>query len=100
MTDTPTPTPRTLLVRWEALRPGKQLRNSFITAFVVLLAAHIGLVIAFHRITIGRALGYALFEGFLVAGFVTLATQGELARRRDREIITTLAPPDADLEDD
>lgn len=84
------------LRRWEALRPGQQLRRSYVASFVVLLVFHIALSLMYHRITIPRAIGYAFFESMFVAGFVTLATQGELARRRDHETVTVLKDPELD----
>jgi hypothetical protein len=86
---------RALLARWEALSAGQQLRRSYVTSVVVLLVFHLALVAAFHRITVPRAISYAIFESIVVAGLVTIATQGELARRRDAEQARRSAGPDS-----
>lgn len=70
-----------LVRRWEALPPGAQLRRSYLASVLVLAAIHMALVVAFHRITVVRAVSYAVFEAIIVAGAVTLATQAERARR-------------------
>lgn len=70
-----------LLARWESLSAGQQFRRGWVAAIVVLGLIHIPFILT-ENITILMAIGYAVFEGFMVAGLVTLATQGEIARRR------------------
>jgi hypothetical protein len=74
------------LARWEALPPRTQFFGSYAVSFVVLLAAHIAFALTYHRITVLRGISYAVFEALVVAGLVTLATQGELIRRREAEL--------------
>lgn len=73
---------RAVLVRWEAIAARRQLLLASAAIFLVLAVAHLGLVAAFHRITVVRAVLYAFLEAPVLALAVVFATQVEVHRKR------------------
>jgi hypothetical protein len=84
MADDQTPPRNALIARWEALPPGRQFRNAYVGAVVVLAVLHLGgiAVGVFPHLPIWLGCMYAITEALPIAGLAVLVTQGEIARRR------------------
>lgn len=82
-----------LVARWEGLPARRQVAIAYPTITILLLALHVAF---FHRITVARSIGYAIFEGALITGLLVLATQSEIARKHQAPPAEPPAAPRAD----
>lgn len=67
-----------LLRRWEGLSTPVQVVAAFVASVIFMFLLHIGPF----RQPLGRAIGYAVFWGVLMAGGIMVATRAEQAKRR------------------